>query len=146
MSNGKLYSIPSGKFLLMSFIAFFTFSATSIALAPGSMYMASMAAFFPLIPLSVLYEEASSDTLATSRILTIVPSGLALITMFSNSSTVDSRPEAVTGIVTSTSSTGCFPISPAADSRFWSFNAFCMSFNVSPMFAIRSGYIHICMP
>ena len=54
MSNGKLYSKPSGKFLLMSFIAFLTFSATSIALAPGSMYMLNIAAFFPLIPLSVV--------------------------------------------------------------------------------------------
>ena len=36
ISNGKLYSKPSGKFLLISFIASFTFVATSRAFAPGN--------------------------------------------------------------------------------------------------------------
>ena len=54
MSNGISYFIPSGKFRLISSMVAFTRSATSMALAPGSMYTPNTAALPPLIPLSVL--------------------------------------------------------------------------------------------
>ena len=56
MSNGISYVSPSGKLALISFMAFFTCSATSMAFAPGSMYMASTAALLLFIPDSVLYD------------------------------------------------------------------------------------------
>ena len=112
--------IPSGKLSLISAIAAFTFSATSIALAPGSISTLITAAFSPSIPLSVLYDCASSETLATSFILRMVPSSLARTMMFSNSLSLERRPVAVMGVVTSTFSMGCWPSTPAADSRFWS--------------------------
>ena len=90
--------------------------------------------------------EVTCLTEATSLIRTIEPSGFARTTISSNSFTVDKRPGAVIGKVTSTSSTGCLPSSPAADSRFWSFKASCKSLTVNPMLANRSGYTQICIP
>ena len=70
------------------------------------------------MPLSVLYEEASSEMRATSRRRMMEPSGLALITISSNWLTVDKRPWVLMGIVMSSPSMGCWPKTPAADSRF----------------------------
>ena len=95
--------MPSGKFLLISFMASFTACATSIAFAPGSMYIPNTAAFSPLIPLSVLYEEASKETLATSFNRIREPSGLARMTISSNCPTDDNLPWVVIGIVISAS-------------------------------------------
>ena len=103
------------------------------------------AAFPPLMPLSVLYEAASSETRATSRRRMSDPSGLARMTISSNSLTDERRPWAMIGVVTSRSVMGCWPSTPAADSRFWSLRAFCRSWTVSPRLARRSGCTQICM-
>ena len=108
-------------------MADFTFSATSIALDPGNMYIPKTAALPPLIPLSVLYDWASNETRATSRRRMSDPSALARSTISSNCAAFDRRPCAVIGIVISNPFTGCCPNTPAADSRFWSFSAFCTS-------------------
>ena len=101
------YVIPSGKFRLISAIVFFTFSDTSIAFMPGSILMSITAAFSPSMPLSVLYEEDSSAMSATSLNLNMDPSLSALMTISSNSDTVDRRPCATIGIVTSMPEIGC---------------------------------------
>ena len=145
MSKGISYFIPSGKVLLMFSIVSFTFSATSIALAPGNIYTPRTAALPPLMPLSVLYDCASSDTRATSRRRMNEPSALARSTISSNWAADDSRPCAVIGIVKSSPFTGCWPSTPAADSRFWSLRAFCTSCTVSPKLARRDGSTHICI-
>ena len=137
--------MPSGKPSLISAIAVLTFSATSIALAPGSMSTLITAAFSPSIPLSVLYDCASSETRATSLILRMVPSSLALTMIFSNSLSLESLPVAVMGVVMSTFSMGCCPSTPAADSRFWSRIALWRSPTVRPMLASLSGCTHICI-
>ena len=137
--------IPSGKPSLISAMVAFTLSATSTAFAPGSIIMLMTAAFSPSMPLSVLYDCASSDTRATSLSLMSVPSSLALTTMFSNSLSLESLPVAVIGVVTSTFSIGCWPSTPAADSRFWSRSASCRSPTVSPRLASLSGCTHICI-
>ena len=116
--------MPSGKFLLISSIISFTLFATSTALAPGSMYIPKIAAFSPLMPLSVLYDCASNDILATSRSLIKEPSGLARNTISSNCPTVERRPCVVIGVVMSIPDIGALPNSPAADSLFWSFKLF----------------------
>ena len=99
--------MPSGKLRLIASISFFTDLATSMALAPGNMLMFSTAALPPLIPLSVLYDWASSEMRATSRKRVSDPSGLARITISSNSATDDNRPCAMIGVVTSMFSMGC---------------------------------------
>ena len=134
-----------GKVLLICSIVSFTLSATSMAFAPGSMYTPSTAALPPLMPLSVLYDCASSDTRATSLSLMSEPSAPARSTISSNCAAVDSRPCAVMGMVKSSPETGCWPKMPAADSRFWSFRAFCTSCTVSPKLARRAGSTQICM-
>ncbi len=145
MSKGILYEMPSGKFAAMLSMAFLTDSATSMAFAPGSIFMSSTAAFRPFIPLSVAYEDASSEILATSFRRIIEPSGYAFTTMSSNSLTEERRPCAVIGMVMSASLIGAWPSTPAADSRFWSFMADCRSCTVSPMSASLSGCTHICI-
>ena len=116
-----------------------------MALAPGSMLIFSTAAFPPLMPLSVLYDEASSEMRATSFRRMIDPSGLARTTMSSNSPADERRPCAVMGIVTSTPFIGACPSTPAADSRFWSLSADCKSCTVRPRSASLSGITHTCM-
>ena len=49
------------------------------------------------------------------------------------------------GIVMSKPSIGACPKTPAADSRFWSRMASCMSFTVRPKLANLSGCTQICM-
>ena len=137
--------MPSGKLRLISSIVSRTECATSMALAPGSMLIFITAALPPLMPLSVLYDEASSEMRATSLRRMSDPSGLARMTISSNSRTDERRPRAVIGIVTSKSVMGCWPSTPAADSRFWSLRAFCRSWTVSPRLASRSGCTQICM-
>ena len=52
----------------------------------------------------------------------------------------------VIGMVISAPVMGCCPKTPAADSRFWSFSAFCKSLTVNPKFASLSGKTQIHMP
>ena len=74
------------------------------------------------------------------------PSEFALNTISSNSETVDNLPRVVIGIVMSKFVIGCCPNIPAADSRFWSFNASCKSFTVNPKLANLSGWTQIFIP
>ena len=92
-----------------------------------------------------MYDCASSDTLATSLIRRMVPSSLARTMMFSNSFSLESLPVAVMGVVTSTFSIGCWPSTPAADSRFWSLIALWRSPTVRPRLASLSGCSQICI-
>ena len=63
------------------------------------------------------------------------PSASARNTISSNWLTVESRPLVEMGMVMSKPSMGCWPSTPAADSRFWSFKAFCTSCTVRPKLA-----------
>ena len=142
ISKGIEYVMPSGRLRPISSIASFTFSATSIAFEPGSIFTFITAALPPSIPLSVEYDCASSEMRATSLRRIIEPSGFARTTICSNSSTDDSLPGAAIGIVTSTSSIGACPRIPAADSRFWSLIALCKSLTVRPISVSLSGITH----
>lgn len=78
------------------------------------------------------------------------PSGLARTTISSKSLTDEQAPRRSerNGYI-DTRHRAAFPSSPAADSRFWSFSAFCKSFTVNPKLASRSGInpdLHAVIP
>ena len=90
------YVIPSGKFLLSSFIVARTSSDSSSAFAPGACAIGSATADSLLSRLRSEYWPAPSSMRATSFKVVTPPSGDVLRTMSPNSCSVIRRPEAVT--------------------------------------------------